>query len=164
MKLRTKIVITGAAAVLGGFGIANAAGYPGLSGSLFDGSNTAQTQPADQPATNQSVTPVDTASTTPTSNQGSSASITSDVPTNSASAPVSKPAPTPKPATIYSSQPSADTPCRLRTENTYTNDCGNTTTQQSTAQAAPTTQDPAPTDTTTPVSNDNNTVSNPNQN
>lgn len=159
MKLRTKLIIVSATAILGGFGLASATGYPAVFNAT-DTADTTQSQPADQSATNQTATPVDTTASQPTDNQGSSASITSGVPTNS---PASKPAPQPqpKPATIYSDHYSADTPCRLRTENTYTNDCG-TTTQQPTTQSAPVTDTTTP-DPATPVSNDNNTVSNPNQ-
>lgn len=161
MKLRTKFAITGAAAIIGGFSVATATGYPAIF-SATDTAQTTQAQPNDiSSGTINTATPVDT--TAPTS--GTSGATTDPTTTTGAvSQPAAKPAPTPapKPATIYSDHPSAATPCRLYTENTYTNDCG-TTTQQPATQTTTADPTPAPTDNTTPVSNGNTTVSNPNQ-
>lgn len=157
MKLRTKLTIVAAAAIVGGLGFATAKGYP----AVFSATDTSTVQTQPQDTTSLTSTPADSSTPVDTATPTSSDSGTSQTATQQPAA-QPQPKPQPKPATVYSDQPSAATPCRLRTENTYTNDCS--ATPQQPAQTTQSTQNTtAPTDSTTPVSNTNNTVSNPNQ-
>lgn len=157
MKARTKIAILLTSAVLGGYGVAYAAGYSNPILTTFN-STPDTTQPATTANTPAATsTPTDSVATSNVNESTPSVDVT---PANVNVTPAAKPTPAPKPATVYSTTHSADTPCRLYDQAIYTNDCGTPAPTQQTASAPTTDSTPTDAPATDPVPNP--TVSNDN--